>query len=78
VVQVPTLAEISLLDIIMLILPICSALLGTVGTRLRQRQKFAAAKMACYEIVSEIYKCAAARATLALSPHTPCHLTPLW
>ena len=41
---------------IMLILPILSALLGTVGTRLRQRQKYAGCKMGSYEIVSEIYK----------------------
>ena len=42
--------------LIMLVLPIIVALLGTVSTRLRQPQKFAVAKMAAYEIVSEIYK----------------------
>lgn len=41
---------------IMLILPIITALLGTVGTRLRQQQKYSVCKMASYEIVSEIYK----------------------
>jgi len=41
---------------IMLILPITSALLATIGTRLRQRQKFSQCKMASYTIVSEIYK----------------------
>ena len=51
-----SLGSIGLLDTLMLVLPIISALLGTVGTRLRQRQKFAAAKTASYEIVSEIYK----------------------
>ena len=37
-------------------LPILSALLGTISTRLRQQQKFSVCKMASYEIVSEIYK----------------------
>ena len=41
---------------VMLILPIVSALLSTIGTRLRQRQKYAGCKMASYQIVSEIYK----------------------
>ena len=44
------------LTAIMLILPIISALLGTIGTRLRMREKFAHCKMASFEIVSEIYK----------------------
>ena len=44
------------LEVVMLILPIASALLGTVGTRLRQQQKYSTCKMASYEIVSEIYK----------------------
>ena len=50
------LASLSFLDGVMLCLPIIAALLGTIGTRLRQRQKFAAAKMASYEVVAEIYK----------------------
>ena len=41
---------------LMLASPIIQALLGTIGTRLRQQQKFAACKMASYEIMSEIYK----------------------
>ena len=52
----PILAGIPWVDALMLVLPIIAALLGTISTRLRQRQKFAAAKMASYEIVSEIYK----------------------
>ena len=44
------------LDLGMLLLPIVTALIGTVSTRLRQQQKFSACKMASYEIVSEIYK----------------------
>jgi hypothetical protein len=44
------------LTAIMLILPIISALLGTISTRLRMREKFAQCKMASFEIVSEIYK----------------------
>ena len=44
------------LNFIMLISPITAALLGTIGTRLRQQQKFSICKMASFEIVSEIYK----------------------
>jgi hypothetical protein len=40
----------------MLLLPIITALLGTIGTRLRQQQKYAVSKMSGYEILSEIYK----------------------
>jgi len=41
---------------VMTIVPIVTALLGTVSTRLRTQQKFSACKMASYEIVAEIYK----------------------
>ena len=41
---------------LMLLLPIITALLGTIGTRLRQQQKYAVSKMSGYEILSEIYK----------------------
>jgi len=54
--QIPALSDIWILNAGMLVLPIFVALLGTVSTRLRQRQKFSVAKMASYEIVSEIYK----------------------
>ena len=45
-----------ILGMVMLILPIIVALLGTINTRLRQQQKFSVCKMASYEIVAEIYK----------------------
>jgi len=45
-----------LLTQVMLIVPIITALLGTVSTRLRTEQKYSACKMASFEIVSEIYK----------------------
>ena len=45
-----------LLETVMLVLPITSALFGTIATRLRQKEKFSVCKMASYEIVSEIYK----------------------
>jgi len=48
--------HIGFVDALMLLLPIVSALLGTVGTRLRQQQKYSTCKMAAFEIVSEIYK----------------------
>ena len=41
---------------IMFVLPIGSALLATIGTRLNQRKKFSQCKMASFNIVSEIYK----------------------
>jgi len=41
---------------IMLILPIVAALLTTIGTRLRQRQKYSQCKLSSFVIVSEIYK----------------------
>jgi hypothetical protein len=44
------------LRITMLMLPVASALIATVSTRLRQHQKYSICKMASYEIVSEIYK----------------------
>jgi len=44
------------LEMVMLILPIIVALLGTIGTRLRQQQKYSVCKMASYEIVAEVYK----------------------
>ena len=44
------------LEMVMLVFPIIVALLGTISTRLRQREKFSVCKMASYEIVSEIYK----------------------
>jgi len=54
--QIPALSGVYLLDAAMLLLPIIIALLGTIGTRLRQRQKYSVCKMASFEIVSEIYK----------------------
>ena len=54
--QVPALSNIWILDAGMLVLPIFVALLGTISSRLRQRQKFSVAKMASHELVSEIYK----------------------
>ena len=44
------------LEQVMLIMPIVTALLETVNTRLRIQQKFSASKMASFMIVSEIYK----------------------
>lgn len=41
---------------VMLIMPIVTALLETVNTRLRTQQKFSACKMASFMLVSEIYK----------------------
>ena len=41
---------------LLLVLPISMALLATVSTRLRQKQKFSMCKMASFTIVSEIYK----------------------
>jgi hypothetical protein len=54
--QIPALSNIWILDAGMLVLPIFVALLGTISSRLRQRQKFSVAKMASHELVSEIYK----------------------
>ena len=54
--SITSLNDVVELNQVMLLLPIVAALLGTVSTRLRQRQKFAAVKMASLEIVSEIYK----------------------
>ena len=50
------LASSPVLRLFMFGLPIFAALLGTINVRLRQRQKYAAAKMGAFEIVSEIYK----------------------
>ena len=52
----PFLKGITFLNYIMLFLPIATALLGTISTRLRTKQKFTACKMASFGIVSEIYK----------------------
>ena len=52
----PGLEDNTRVKMIMLVLPIAGALLTTISTRLRQKQKFSQCKMASFTIVSEIYK----------------------
>ena len=52
----PGLEENIRVRMVMLVLPIAGALLTTISTRLRQKQKYSQCKMASFTIVSEIYK----------------------